>query len=54
MGGGDDIKVLLEGGDLDQRQLAKLVGHSPSWVSRRLSLISKVDEEVTADIRMGC
>lgn len=47
------LTSLLEGGDLDQRQLAKLVGHSPSWVSRRLSLISKVDEEVAAEIRMG-
>ena len=47
------LKSLLEGGDLDQRRLAKIVGHSPSWVSRRLSLISKVDEEIVADIRMG-
>jgi len=47
------LKSLLEGGDLDQRRLAKIVGHSPSWISRRLSLISKVDEEIIADIRMG-
>ena len=47
------LKSLLEGSDLDQRRLAKIVGHSPSWVSRRLSLISKVDEEITVDIRMG-
>lgn len=47
------LKSLLDGGELDQRRLAKVVGHSPSWVSRRLSLISKVDEEVTADIKMG-
>jgi len=47
------LKSLLEGGELDQRRLAKVVGHSPSWVSRRLSLISKVDEEVSADIKMG-
>jgi len=47
------LKSLLEGDDLEQRQLAKLVGHSPSWVSRRLSLISKVDEEVALEIRMG-
>lgn len=47
------LQSLLEGGELDQRQLAKVVGHSPSWVSRRLSLISKVDEEVTSDIKMG-
>jgi ParB family chromosome partitioning protein len=47
------LRALLEGDDLDQRQLARLVGHSPSWVSRRLSLISKVDEEVALEIRMG-
>ena len=47
------LKDLLEGDDLDQRGLSKLVGHSPSWVSRRLSLISKVDEEVASEIRMG-
>ena len=47
------LKSLLEGGDLDQRRLAKIVGHSPSWVSRRLSLISKVDEGIITDIRMG-
>ena len=47
------LKSLLEGGDLDQRHLAKLVGRSPSWVSRRLSLIGKLDEEVAVEIRMG-
>ncbi len=47
------LKSLLEGSDLDQRRLAKIVGHSPSWVSRRLSLISKVDEGIITDIRMG-
>ncbi len=47
------LNSLLEGSDLDQRGLAKIVGHSPTWVSRRLSLISKVDEEICADIRMG-
>ena len=47
------LKDLLEKHNVDQRQLAKLTGHSPSWVSRRLSLISKTDEEVSALIRMG-
>jgi ParB family chromosome partitioning protein len=47
------LKALLEGDDLEQRQLARLVGRSPSWVSRRLSLISKLDEEVASEIRMG-
>ena len=47
------LKALLEGDDLEQRHLARLVGRSPSWVSRRLSLISKLDEEVALEIRMG-
>ena len=47
------LKALLEGDDLEQRHLARLVGRSPSWVSRRLSLISKLDEEVASEIRMG-
>ncbi len=47
------LRDLLEKHDVDHRQLAKLTGHSRSWVSRRLSLISKVDEEVSSLIRMG-
>ena len=47
------LKSMLECGDLEQRHLAKLVDRSPSWVSRRLSLISKLDEEVALEIRMG-
>jgi len=47
------LKDLLERHDVSQRQLAKLTGHSPSWVSRRLSLIGKIDEEVSSLIRMG-
>ena len=39
--------------DMDQKQLANLTGRSRSWVSRRLSLISKIDEEVACEIRMG-
>jgi len=47
------LRSMLESGDLEQRQLAKLVDRSSSWVSRRLSLISKLDEEVALEIRMG-
>lgn len=47
------LKDLLETHDLDQRRLAKLTGYSSSWVSRRLSLIGKIDEEVVSEIRMG-
>lgn len=38
---------------LDQRSLARLTGHSPSWVSRRLSLIGKIDEQVSSQFMMG-
>lgn len=47
------LKDLLERHDMEQRQLAKLTGRSPSWVSRRLSLIGRLDEAVAAEIRMG-
>ena len=38
---------------LDQRSLARLTGYSRSWVSRRLSLIGKMDKVVSSDIMMG-
>lgn len=38
---------------LDQRSLARLTGYSRSWVSRRLALIGKIDEEISSDIMMG-
>jgi ParB/RepB/Spo0J family partition protein len=38
---------------LDQRSLAGLTGYSRSWVSRRLSLIGKMDEAVSSEIMMG-
>jgi len=38
---------------LDQRSLAELTGYSRSWVSRRLSLIDKMDESVCSEIMMG-
>ena len=38
---------------LDQRSLSHLTGYSRSWVSRRLSLIGKMDEEVSSEIMMG-
>lgn len=47
------LRSMLECGDLEQRHLARLVDRSPSWVSRRLSLISKLDEAVALEIRMG-
>jgi len=47
------LKDLLETHAKDQRELSRLTGKSTSWVSRRLSLIGKLDEEIGADIRMG-
>lgn len=47
------LQDLLESHDMDQRQLSRLTGKSTSWVSRRLSLIGKLDQEIGADIRMG-
>lgn len=47
------LKDLLETHDLNQQSLARLTGYSRSWVSRRLSLISRIDEQVASEIRMG-
>jgi len=47
------LQDLLETHDMAQRELSRLTGKSTSWVSRRLSLIGKLDEEIGADIRMG-
>lgn len=47
------LKDLLETHDLDQQRLAKLTGYSRSWVSRRLSLIEKMDENISSEIMMG-
>lgn len=47
------LQDLLETHDMDQRELSHITGKSTSWVSRRLSLIGKLDEEIGVDIRMG-
>jgi ParB family chromosome partitioning protein len=47
------LKDLQKTHELNQRRLAHLTGYSRSWVSRRLSLVDKMDEEVSAEIRMG-
>ena len=38
---------------VNQRDLARQIGRSRSWVSRRLSLIERLDEEIGTEIRMG-
>ncbi len=47
------LEDLIKTHDLSQLSLSRLTGYSRSWVSRRLSLISKIDEEVASEIRMG-
>ncbi len=47
------LKDLLETHAMDQRELSRLTGKSGSWVSRRLGLIERLDEEIAAQIRMG-
>jgi len=47
------LKDLQQVYSLDQRGLSDLVGYSRSWVSRRLSLIEKMDEKVSSEIMMG-
>jgi ParB family chromosome partitioning protein len=47
------LEDLLKTHDLSQRSLSMLTGYSRTWVSRRLSLISKIDGEVASEIRMG-
>lgn len=47
------LQDLLENHDMDQRHLSRLTGKSTSWVSRRLSLVGKLDDEIAAEIRMG-
>ena len=39
--------------DLSQQSLSRLTGYSRSWVSRRLSLVSKIDEQIVSEIKMG-
>lgn len=47
------LQDLLENHDMDQGHLSRLTGKSTSWVSRRLSLVGKLDDQIAADIRMG-
>jgi len=47
------LKDLLKRHHLSQHQLSRLTGYSRSWVSRRLSLINKIDEQVVSEIKMG-
>jgi ParB/RepB/Spo0J family partition protein len=47
------LKDLVERHHVSQRELSTMIGYSRSWVSRRLALIERIDEDVTSQIRMG-
>jgi ParB/RepB/Spo0J family partition protein len=47
------LQDLMVRHEVDQRALARQTGRSRSWVSRRLSLIGRLDEEIGTEIRMG-
>ena len=47
------LEDLIKTHNLSQHSLSTLTGYSRSWVSRRISLIGKIDQQVAADIRMG-
>jgi ParB/RepB/Spo0J family partition protein len=47
------LEDLLKTHNLNQQSLSRLTGYSRAWVSRRLSLIGKIDDEVASEIRMG-
>jgi ParB family transcriptional regulator, chromosome partitioning protein len=47
------LEDLLKTHNLNQQSLSKLTGYSRSWVSRRLSLISRIDDQVASEIKMG-
>ncbi len=47
------LQDLQKAHSLDQCSLARMTGYSRSWVSRRLALIGKMDEEVSSEIMMG-
>ena len=39
--------------NLSQYELAKITGYSRSWVCRRLSLLSRLDQELIPDLKLG-
>jgi len=46
------LSLVREDG-LQQQEVAVLVGRHDSWVSRRLSLVERLDEEVKESLRLG-
>jgi ParB-like chromosome segregation protein Spo0J len=47
------VRSLVRGCKLQQTDVAVLVGRHTSWVSRRLMLSERLDEDVAVDLRLG-
>lgn len=47
------VRTLCRVHGLAQVEVAELLGHHKSWVSRRLSLVEQLDEQVRQDLRVG-
>jgi ParB-like chromosome segregation protein Spo0J len=47
------VRSLVRNCGLQQRRVAGLLGHHPSWVCRRLMVAERLDEPVQEDMRLG-
>lgn len=47
------VRSLVRSCGLQQRRVAGLLGHHPSWVCRRLMVAERLDETVQEDMRLG-
>jgi hypothetical protein len=47
------VRSLYRMDDLDQPQIARLLGRHKSWVCRRLALAEELSDGLTADVRLG-
>jgi ParB-like chromosome segregation protein Spo0J len=47
------VRSLYREDKLEQPQIAQLLGHDKSWVSRKLTLAEGLSDELTANVRLG-
>lgn len=47
------VRELVRGHHMTQPEVGELLGRHKSWVSRRLSLVERLDEQVQQDVRVG-
>ena len=47
------VRALCREQSLEQYEVAALMGHHPSWVSRRLALAERLSESLQQDLRVG-